>query len=44
MLYLRGMRDFEDLRSQSHLLNRNQLIGLKYVHELKKRIPRDECT
>lgn len=44
MYYLRGMRDFDDLRANPNLLNRNQTLGLKYVHELKKRIPRDECT
>jgi DNA polymerase lambda len=44
MLYFKGMRTLEDLQQNTHLLNKNQLIGLKYVHEFKQRIPRDECT
>lgn len=41
-LYFKGYRSISDLRANSHILNRQQLIGLKYVEEFEQRIPRDE--
>jgi len=41
-LYQLGIRSIEDLHEKPELLNRKQLIGLKYYKHLNLRIPRDE--
>ena len=41
-LYQLGIRSIEDLHEKPELLNRKQLIGLKYYKDLNLRIPRDE--
>jgi len=41
-LYKKGIRSIEDLQKNDHLLNKNQKLGLKYFHDLNKRIPRKE--
>lgn len=37
-----GIKSIEDLEKNKHLLNKTQLIGLKYYKELNERIPLDE--
>jgi len=39
--YNGGMRTIEDLRLNPQLLNRTQLLGLKYYRDLHQRIPRE---
>lgn len=41
-LYENGIKTLEDLRKNQDKLNHNQLIGLKYVEEFEKKIPRSE--
>ena len=41
-LYLEGIRNIEDLRAKSNLLNRKQQIGLRHLVDLGERIPRSE--
>lgn len=43
-LYEQGIRSLEDLQQKPDLLNRKQLIGLRYMSDLGKKIPRDEMT
>ena len=43
-LYDSGMRSIDDLRRNTHLLTRDQLIGLKFYEQLQKPIPRREIT
>jgi len=38
----KGIKSIADLEKNKHLLNKNQLIGLKYYKELNERIPLDE--
>lgn len=40
-LWLKGMRSLDDLRVNPSLLNRSQLIGMKYYDDLLKRIPKN---
>tara|TARA_B100000497_G_scaffold39015_1_gene45690 strand:- start:2507 stop:3469 length:963 start_codon:yes stop_codon:yes gene_type:complete len=40
-LWNSGMRSFEDLQKNKHLLTHQQKIGLKYYNDLQKRIPRE---
>jgi DNA polymerase/3'-5' exonuclease PolX len=42
-LYRKNIKTIEDLRKNQDLLNKNQLVGLKYYEEIKQRIPRTEC-
>ncbi|KRX08433.1 DNA polymerase lambda, fingers domain [Pseudocohnilembus persalinus] len=41
-LYQRGIKTIKQLRRNQHLLNKNQIIGLKYYEDLQQRIPRKE--
>jgi DNA polymerase/3'-5' exonuclease PolX len=43
-LVLQGITTIEGLRGRKELLNRKQLIGLKYYEELLQRIPREEIV
>ena len=43
-LYSSGIRSIADLRHHTHLLNKNQKIGLKYFEELEQKIPREKVT
>ena len=43
-LYSSGIRSIADLRAHTHLLTRNQKIGLRYFEELEQKIPRDKVT
>lgn len=43
-LYDRGMRSMKDLRDNLTLLTTQQRIGLKYYHDLQKKIPRETIT
>jgi DNA polymerase/3'-5' exonuclease PolX len=38
----KGIKSITDLEKNKHLLNKNQLIGLKYYQELNERIPINE--
>lgn len=37
-----GIKSIDELKTNTHLLNNKQKIGLKYYKDLNKRIPRDE--
>ncbi|CAF0996899.1 unnamed protein product, partial [Brachionus calyciflorus] len=39
-----GIRSLDDLRSNENKLNHHQKIGLKYVDDFEKRIPREEMV
>ena len=39
-----GIKSLDDLRRNRDKLNHHQTIGLKYVHDFEKRIPRNEMT
>lgn len=40
LLYEKGYRTIDDIRKNDSILNRQQLIGLKYYEDLKQKIPR----
>lgn len=37
-----NIKTIEELRNNTHLLNRNQLIGLKHFEDFQLKIPREE--
>ena len=37
-----GIKTIDDLKKNTHLLNKKQLLGLKYYEDIDKRIPKDE--
>ena len=39
-----GYRSMRDIRNSPHVLNRQQLIGLRYYEDLQKKIPRETIT
>ena len=39
-----GIKTLEDLKNNIDKLNHHQKVGLKYVHDFEKRIPRNEMT
>ena len=43
-LYETGIDSLEKLKNNTDLLNRKQLIGFRYMHDLSEKIPRDEMT
>jgi len=44
VLWEKGFRSITDIREDPSVLNRQQLIGLKYYEDLKKKIPRMSIT
>lgn len=42
LVEVHGIKSLDDLRRNAHLVNATQRIGLKYVEDLKHRIPREE--